>query len=415
MVAPKVTAKTSPHETCALPLRRLPHDLVRPFLPFYLRLGSRFNRGAIRLSAMVGDALSGTFPDEAQWFLEHWGKPYQPTERLSHWPTDATSSARPISCHSHNDYWRKVPLFSAIRAGCTSVEADVWLFNHEVYVGHTKSSLTPDRTLRALYLDPLTELLQKRNRRTEFRQDDNLPEGVFEVDPSQTLVLLLDFKTSGAELWPEILAQLSPLRDRGYLTHFNGTDIVQRPITVVGSGKAPFDLITANTTYRDFFYDAPLDRFVDVSADWPNPNRIADDTKPGNNALLFNQGVAGLRPAGAADEAEDQDRDASITNQGLEQYGPHNSYYASVSFTHSIGFVWGSRLSQAQLQLLRAQIRGAHQRGLRVRYWDLPYWPAGLRNHIWHILIREGIDVLSVDDLIGATRWDWRKRKGWWF
>lgn len=29
--------------------------------------------------------------------------------------------------HSHNDYWRDVPLFSALSHGVTSVEADVWL------------------------------------------------------------------------------------------------------------------------------------------------------------------------------------------------------------------------------------------------------------------------------------------------
>jgi hypothetical protein len=39
----------------------------------------------------------------------------------------------------------------------------------------------------------------------------------------------------------------------------------------------------------------------------------------------------------------------------------------------------------------------------------------GLRNHVWHILIREGVDILNVDDLRGATRRDWRRKKGWWY
>jgi hypothetical protein len=34
----------------------------------------------------------------------------------------------PVGCHSHNDYWRRVPLYSALQAGCIGVEADVWLF-----------------------------------------------------------------------------------------------------------------------------------------------------------------------------------------------------------------------------------------------------------------------------------------------
>ena len=36
--------------------------------------------------------------------------------------------------HSHNDYWRDLPFYSALRAGAVSVEADVWLINGTLYV-----------------------------------------------------------------------------------------------------------------------------------------------------------------------------------------------------------------------------------------------------------------------------------------
>ena len=77
------------------------------------------------------------------------------------YPTDATRDIVPIACHSHNDYWRAVPLFDAIRSGCTGVEADVWLFKGEtdLFVGHTSAALSPTRTLRSLYVEPLVELL----------------------------------------------------------------------------------------------------------------------------------------------------------------------------------------------------------------------------------------------------------------
>jgi hypothetical protein len=50
---------------------------------------------------------------------------------------------------------------------------------------------------------------------------------------------------------------------------------------------------------------------------------------------------------------------------------------------------------------------------LKVRYWGVLQWPIGLRNHIWHILMREDVDVLSVDDLCAATQTDWRRRRTW--
>ena len=35
---------------------------------------------------------------------------------------DITRNVVPLKCHSHNDYWRRVPLYQALHAGCTSVE-----------------------------------------------------------------------------------------------------------------------------------------------------------------------------------------------------------------------------------------------------------------------------------------------------
>jgi hypothetical protein len=52
---------------------------------------------------------------------------------------------------------------------------------------------------------------------------------------------------------------------------------------------------------------------------------------------------------------------------------------------------------------------------LKVRYWDTPVWPIALRNHVWHVLFKEGADVLSVDDVEGCARADWdRSRRSWW-
>ena len=380
--------------------------------------------GVLQFITIVLGALTAFFPDDIDWAIGRWGEPGETSEAYAHWPTDFTGDIRPVACHSHNDYWRKVPLYSAIRAGCIGVEADIWLFDEELYVGHTTMALTPTRTLKNLYINPLVEILEKQNPTTSFHpQIDNPPNGVFDTDPSQTLILLLDFKTSGSALWPRVYEQLGPLREKGYLTYFNGYHIVQGPITVVGTGYAPFDLLTANTTYRDVFFDAPLDEMAEAAYESNVPQTSApehspsqpDDARGGTEDGLSTRsshqtlGIRRLR------RSSGQGKEGTSDVETVDEFNPETSYYASVSFQKSIGYVWRSRLTAQQLELIRKQIRGAHRRGLKVRYWGVPSWPIGVRNHIWHVLMREGVDILNVDDLNGATRRDWRRQKGWWY
>ncbi|KAF5554659.1 hypothetical protein FMEXI_1942 [Fusarium mexicanum] len=337
---------------------------------------------------------------------------------VGHWLSDSTRTTQPVRCHSHNDYLRNVPLLDAISAGCPSVEADVWNEDDDLYVAHRHFQLETNHTLESLYLNPLLGIFNRQ--RDTFSCERGMPchspstaneplAGVFEADPDRPLVVLIDFKTEGNATWETLQRQLEPLRRRNLLTYFNGTAIVPGPVVIVGTGNTPFDKITANNTYRDVFYDAPLDLLADTSQIWPNPNRaqVQDSELPDN---CIEQGVL---------PSNIERRQVSTYNaEGSkisEKYNFQNSYYASAHFKKAVGHVWGSRLSQEQLQRIRAQIRGAHRLGLKARYFSVPAWPIGLRNHIWHILTREGVDVLSVDDLRQATTWDWRKKKGLFF
>lgn len=45
---------------------------------------------------------------------------------LTTYPTHLTQGIVPKFFHSHNDYWRPVPFYSALSVGGVSVEADVW-------------------------------------------------------------------------------------------------------------------------------------------------------------------------------------------------------------------------------------------------------------------------------------------------
>jgi Glycerophosphoryl diester phosphodiesterase family len=62
----------------------------------------------------------------------------------------------PLSiAHAHNDYAHPRPLFDALDHGFRSVEADVFLVNGQLLVGHDEKDLSPERSLQSLYLDPL--------------------------------------------------------------------------------------------------------------------------------------------------------------------------------------------------------------------------------------------------------------------
>ncbi|KAI4652049.1 hypothetical protein J4E93_002246 [Alternaria ventricosa] len=289
---------------------------------------------------------------------------------------DITRDVTPVPCHSHNDYWRRVPLYDALRWGCTGVEADVWLFDEELYVGHSTNALTQDGTFTSMYVDPLVKMLDHKNELGEFATSSDVKNGIFDTEPAQTLVLLVDFKNNGHDIFPVVSQQLDALRQKGYLTYFNGNTTIEGAITVVATGNAPFDLITANSTYRDIFFDAPLDKLDEGSV----------TTRGG-------QGTVGTTPTSHFDST--------------------NSYYASVNFGHSIGTLWFGRITEAQRLKIRAQIQSAKERGLKSRYWSAPKFPIGLRNRVWKMLVEEGVGYLNGDDLQGMTRLDWGVKRHW--
>jgi hypothetical protein len=163
-----------------------------------------------------------------------------------------------------------------------------------------------------------------------------------------------------------------------------GNKVHRRPITVVGTGGAPFDLITSNQSYRDAFFDAPLDQM------WEGPK--LDDGEPIPYVVT-----------NMADKRDQENSDTSAT----ESYTSVNSYYASTSFKQAIGTIWWGKLSNEQIELIRGQVRGAHRRGLKVRYWNTPAWPTSLRNYIWTVFMQEDVDILNVDDLEAVRDSDW--------
>ncbi|PSR99261.1 PLC-like phosphodiesterase [Coniella lustricola] len=268
------------------------------------------------------------------------------------YPTSLTQGIIPKSFHSHNDYWRPVPVYSALSTGAISIEADVWLYNGVLHVGHEESALTSARTFDSLYIQPLLSILQRQNpSNSSFLTLGTTYNGVYDTDGSQTLYLFVDVKTDGPSTFPYVVEALQPLRDAGYLSTFNGSVVTSKPITVIGTGNTPLDQVQG-VSPRDYFYDAPIPTL----------------------ATTFANITAEVSPIASTDFAV-QFPDV-VSNQGFDAL---------------------------QLALLQAQVAVAHAKGIKLRYWDQPGWPIGTRNAIWRTLWDNGVDILNVDDLEGAA------------
>src|SRR5689334_2412585 len=107
------------------------------------------------------------------------------------------SAAIPVplpQAHAHNDYEHAHPLVDALNCGFCSVEADIWLVNGESLVAHERSGVKADRTLQALYLEPLRERV-KRNGGHVYPQ-------------RAEFTLLVDIKTDWPTTYPVLRAVL---------------------------------------------------------------------------------------------------------------------------------------------------------------------------------------------------------------
>lgn len=269
------------------------------------------------------------------------------------YPTDLTQGIVPKAFHSHNDYWRPIPFYSALSAGAVSVEADVWLYNGTLHVGHEEGALTDERTFDSLYVQPILSVLRAQNPNSSFLTAPTR-NGVYDTDGGQTLFLFVDVKTEGETTFPYVVEALQPLRSAGYLSYYNGTAVTQGPVTVIGTGNTPLNQVQniGNVTHpRDYFYDAPIPTL----------------------GTTFSNITADVSPI------------------------------ASTDFAVQFGNVRNETFNATQLSLLESQIATAHAKGIAVRYWDQPGWPISTRNAIWRTLWNAGVDLLNVDDLEGVA------------
>lgn len=143
--------------------------------------------------------------------------------------------------HSHNDYEHKRPLFDALDAGFASVEADIYLVDGKLLVAHDRKDVRPDRTLEALYINPILERIQ----RSGYVQS-----GV------PTFQLMIDIKANAADVLPVLDRVLKPCER--WLSHTNRSDYAPGALEIVLSGDRPIRQLSARRE-RNMFIDARVE------------------------------------------------------------------------------------------------------------------------------------------------------------
>lgn len=111
-------------------------------------------------------------------FAQH-GSAVQPSPATSA-QTASAAAAKPVSAfegklmtgkakytvantHSHNDYEQATPFWMAWQEQFGSIEADIWLVNGVLLVGHSREEIKSGRTLEEYYVKPLASCIEKNN------------------------------------------------------------------------------------------------------------------------------------------------------------------------------------------------------------------------------------------------------------
>ena len=159
--------------------------------------------------------------------------------------------------HSHNDYWRPHPLTDALQLGFKSVEADVFLLDTTLQVGHDRASLRPEKTLQTMYLEPMRQVL--RTKKTLYTK------------PAE-LWLYVDFKNDG----PGTYAQLQRILARYQDVLSTPKQPRQGGVKVILSGGYPRQEVLADAqrlvyldgSLQDLQAGASSKQFPAVNGDW---------------------------------------------------------------------------------------------------------------------------------------------------
>lgn len=159
----------------------------------------------------------------------------------------------PISIHSHNDYMRTVPFYQAYAQGVYSIEADVFLKDGILLIGHDEEKLSAEDTFEGLYVLPIVNQFLKKGMK-------------------EPLQLMVELKSPAK---PTLDAVVSILKKYSYV--FDNT-INDAAVKVVITGNLPEkskftsypDFITFDGDVNEKYTETQLKKVALFSADFKN-------------------------------------------------------------------------------------------------------------------------------------------------
>ncbi|KAK4702789.1 hypothetical protein P7C70_g3430, partial [Phenoliferia sp. Uapishka_3] len=273
------------------------------------------------------------------------------------------------NAHSHNDYWRAVPVYTALANGVRSIEADVWLNpkDNKLYVGHNVNSLTKARSFSHLYVDQLVKILEDTNVRdeeyhyfneTNFFSQDNVVEERRLVEP------FFDEEPHGIQLLVDLCSSrfIFP----------------SGPIQIVMTGNGynhDVRAIVPTLATTDLFMDAREKVLYFLTS-----NLTVLRTHP--SALLS------LRETWTGVDGKTYGWNAT-SNAPVASAG-----YASVT-------TWRGRepISSAEMKALKKVFSDAQSLGFNTRAYSPPRWPIFVRDRVRKTLYEAGTDFLDADEM----------------
>ena len=151
--------------------------------------------------------------------------------------------------HAHNDYEHDRPLLDALDHGFTSVEADINLVDGDLFVAHGPHQIKPERTLRSLYLEPLSTRIARNGGR------------VYPNGPQFTL--FIDIKTEAVATYKLLSKML--VGYESIFTTFDSNGRTDKAVIAIVSGNRPRGLMEVQAI-RYAGYDG---RLADLDSDAP--------------------------------------------------------------------------------------------------------------------------------------------------
>lgn len=156
-----------------------------------------------------------------------------------------------IKIHSHNDYEQLNPFSLALEHRVDQVEADVFLVKGKLLVAHSRSKLDSNRTLSALYLQPIAD---------SFKQNGNR----ISSDRDYRISLMIDIKDNWDLVYPVLKNEIER-----YGSIFNRNK----------NSKAVQLVISGNRPNTEHFYNYPkwliFDGLSGVNYTTKNLKRVA--------------------------------------------------------------------------------------------------------------------------------------------